>query len=81
MFKWLKKFGKQERVSAMLRALLKPVLFTLMMVIDTTLAGWKTVMITKLEIADPSKFIGIFASSVEDLRRCVKSQIKKVVGE
>ncbi len=81
MFKWLKKFSKQAKVSEMLRALLKPVLFTLMMVIDTTLSGWKVVMIAKFEIADPKKFISLFSTSVDDLRRCVKTQFKKVVGE
>lgn len=81
MFNWIKKFKKKKKLSSMMKAMLKPVLLPLVAVLDATLEGWKLVVLAKLELVDPKKFIGVFTDSVDELRVNIKEQIEKVLAE
>lgn len=76
-----RKRKKGKYISVMLKAMLKPILLTLLPVLNGAIEVWKLQLLEKAKILDPEKLIGFLSDSIDELQGNLTEQIKKVIEE
>lgn len=79
---WKRKKKKRGKyLSTMLKAMLKPILITLLPVLNGAIEIWKLQLLEKAKMLDPEKFIASLSDSIDELQGSLTEQIKKVIEE
>ena len=74
---WRKRKKNIKQLSGFLKAMLKPVILSLLPLIDGMIETWKLELLEKAEKVDPKKLIGFLSDGIDELREKLKDAIKK----
>lgn len=72
-----KRKKKLKKLSGFLKAMVRPVVLSLLPIIDGMIDGWKVILLHDIEKVDSKKLVGFLSDRVDALRDNLKKAIEK----